>query len=113
MARVILLEPCKLNVTQASKWGVLEHIFKQGERRSSIWSESFKNEVIERLQCINFDPEEDSLIIAGHMVPLIIAVALLVTTYGGVRVLFYSAVDRDYVPRTLGENHEAGSSIAV
>ena len=103
MPRVILLEPCKLDVTQAAKWGKLKYIFGQGERRSSIWSEDFKHELVSALKQMDYKPLEDSLIIAGHMVPIAMLVGHLCATYGEIRTLLFNTVDRDYVLRILGE----------
>jgi len=107
--RAFVLEPTRLDVSQAREFGELHYIFDAGERRASIWSEEFQAEVVENLKRANFDPEKDLLVIAGHLVPIVLSLTTLLRVHRAVSVLFYSAVDRCYIERKLDVNSSSAS----
>lgn len=108
--RTFLLEKCKLNVSQAKEFGPTEILFGPEHSRNSIWDSKFKCQILEAMVRLEYNPKRDHFIVAGHMVPLAITIATLVQHYGAIRVLFFSAVHREYVSRTIGDPIDATKS---
>jgi hypothetical protein len=110
MTKAFILEPCSLNVSTAATFGELVYVFDKGERRSSIWAPAFRQEIIEALERKDFDPDRDYFVVAGHMVPLVIAVSVLQEYYGYVKTLMFCSVSRGYTNYILGKPHETTGS---
>lgn len=101
-ARSFVIEKTTYDVTQASKFGEIVYVYSERERRSSIWSDDFVRDVLNRLSEADFDPSADYFVIAGSTVPVTKIVAALAATYGRFRALCFSATDHDYVFQEYG-----------
>jgi hypothetical protein len=113
MPRSFVLEPCKPDVSAAEKYGKVTYVFGPEYRRCSIWDDAFPATVMLRLRELGYNPEEDYLVIAGHVVPLVQAVVTCIVEWGHINVLFFSATDRDYIARRLGGSHVNGFPAAL
>ena len=102
MARVFALEPCRQDISSARKFGRITYLFERDGDRSSIWAPEFPREIVQKLDALGFEPDVDFFVVAGQMVPLVIAISSIVATYGATNVLFYSSTERHYVTRTIG-----------
>ena len=105
MKRAFVIEACKVPVERAAVHGVLTYLWSGSDRRSSIWSPAFGEELTARLADVEFNHDEDMLVVAGDTVPIVIAVAKIVAMYGHVKVLFWDASSREYRPRVVGDEY--------
>lgn len=114
MPRVFVLEPPRSTVDLSSteKFGEVTFIFQPGDRRCSVFlGNEYGEIVLEKLREMNFDPiKGDSFCITGGMIPVSIAVAAIIVTYGGIRVLFWSAAECRYVERWVGSWKRKGDA---
>lgn len=99
--RAFVIEPCKLDLSSAETFGEIVYIFRPNERRPSIWDEAFRQEIVDRLTALRFNPTKDFFVVAGHMVPIVIATGIIVRLYDTARALFYSAPDCCYTIKDL------------
>jgi hypothetical protein len=117
--RCFLIEPCtNVNTAPASKHGPVLVLFPRGSRRASIWSDEFRQEILAALDAHAYDPANDHIVIAGHMIPVTIMIGTLVQRFGEISVLFYDAPSRDYVAYSMkdiayGQEHASGNRKAV
>ena len=102
MSRVFVLEPTKLDVEKAKTYGTLVYVFNNGDRRASIWTEEFIEQVMTRLQSLCYDPDGDYVAIVGHLVPMAVVIARLTYDYDHFQALCFSSTEREYVVRVLG-----------
>lgn len=105
--KVILIEECKVDVSEAAQYGSIVYMFSRDHPRSSIWDETFKQHILKAMDRLEYDPKRDYFVVAGYMVPLAIAIATLVRRYNEIRVLLFSAINRKYVPQTIGDRVDA------
>ena len=110
MPRVCILEPTKVDVSCASEWGELVVLFPHGVQRSSIWDSRYSGEVLAALAAHDYCPIEDYFVIAGSQVPLVTAAVAMSQKYGAIQYLFFSAPDRAYKARTLGETKNGATA---
>lgn len=110
MARAFLLEEHRLDVSQAAQFGSITCLFGSKRSRNSIWDSEFKCQILEAMNSENYDPKIDYFIVVGSMVPIAIAIATLVAFYGPIQVLLFSAVERQYISRTIGDSTDATHS---
>lgn len=108
-AKVLVFEPCRHDCAGLEAYGTIEYMFDKGIRRSSIWSASLADDITERIAEMGYDPKYDWLAIVGATVPVTLVLVQLLSLYGQVRVLFYSASERIYVPRTLSTGEPYGT----
>jgi len=100
--RVFMLQPHKVDISPAFEYGQVRFIFKKGENRPSIWSDDFVEEVLNRLEDEEFNPQVDFLLAAGNFVPVVRAFAAIAKRYTPTpKVLFYDAVQARYLPLRL------------
>lgn len=112
--RVFAVEPLRLDISQATKYGELVYMWGQHERRPSIWSDEFIMCADGKLQEMNFDAECDMLLIAGDIIPLVRIVAHMSSLYGRkFKALCWNSHARDYVVSLLGHNHAATTTATV
>jgi hypothetical protein len=105
--RAFVFEPGNLDVSGASVYGKIVHIFKRNDRRSSIWAPEFPGEIIERLKEFDFRPDKDFIVVVGHMVTVVMLVTTALEHWKGVNLLLFSATERSYIPRIIGELNES------
>lgn len=101
MARVFSLEPCKFNISDATRFGEVTYLFLHNESRPSIWSEDFEKLLGDRFNNLGFDAENDFFVVAGSIVAIVQAVAVLIKRHGPIKTLMFSATERCYVEREL------------
>jgi len=102
-AKAWVIEPTKVDVRQAEAYGSITYVFDKGETRVSIWDVMFTDSVLDALDAKGFNPVRDYIVVTGNMVTLTLAITAMVSTYGSIRALLYSATERAYVLRLLGE----------
>lgn len=105
-SRAILIEKTKVDTSQAQLFGDVVHVFPPGKERSSIWSDEFLDEALNSLADMEYDPVSDYIILVGQLVPLTKVIARLVSIYNNIRVLCWSATERDYVLQEFGYGRE-------
>jgi len=110
--RAFVLEPASQSVHTAREYGEITYIFQKGEKRSSIWSEEFKQELLDCLEAQQFNPKVDCFVVTGHLVPLTIAVTTILIKYGCLQVLFYSATERQYVLRKIENEKDISCNVS-
>jgi len=106
MGKVILLEEPRrsIDVSAAIEFGRIEYAYgsSASARRCSVFrSTDFGEEVLKRLGEMGFDPGQDSLCVAGSMVPVVLLIAAAACRYEQIRVLFYNASEGRYVQRVI------------
>lgn len=104
--KAILIEKTKMDVSSAAVFGEIVHVFPKGRPRSSIWSDDFLEEAIESLADLEYDPAIDYIILVGQLVPLTKVIARLVSIYNRIRILCWSATERDYLLQEVGYERE-------
>lgn len=103
--RVFLLEEPKadIDVSLAKEYGELRILFDRERRRSSVFrTTAFGWEILNRLKENEFDAVNDSICIAGSLIGITALIASLISIYGTISVLFYSASEARYVERRIG-----------
>ena len=101
--RVFVVEPTKHDVSRAAEHGVLTYVFPRGTRRSSVWSDDFREEVLEGMARLDFDPRSDRVLMAGHTVVMMIVASLLAALHGAFTGLCYDAATGAYVETRMGQ----------
>ncbi len=110
---VYLVETPKPNidVSRAEEFGEVTFVFKPNDRRCSVFhTPEFGNAVVQRLEAAGYDPARDYFCVAGSMVSVITALVAIVSHWGAVRVLVYSAPNSKYVERTFDSSMWRGSN---
>lgn len=105
MSRVFILEPPKNNIdiSRASEFGEIEFIFATGERRPSVFdTDVYSKQVLKILDEKNFEPGCDCFCVVGSFIKLITAVAAMIHKFKSINVLFYNALENEYVLRPIG-----------
>lgn len=88
----------KHDVSDAERYGRVTAVYRDGEPRPPLWSNSFVREFMERTK---FDPFLDFLIITGNMNANVLVVAHLVANYDNVNLLLFDSAQCEYVLRTI------------
>lgn len=102
MSKVFVLERTKVDISDAKRYGTVEYVYEDNDRRLSIWDENYKWDTLDVLEHLGFNAERDYLLIAGNVVPMIIVATAMVSKYGRIQALLYSATERAYILRWLG-----------
>ncbi len=117
-SRVFIVEEVRnVPIESAEEFGTIVPLFESAviydkklySTRPSIWEEdedgkpTLIDEILDKLEKYNYDPEKDYILIAGHMIPVVILVAAVVGfgEYEQVKVLFWSPDWKQYVVRTI------------
>lgn len=108
-SRVFMLEETQnVDVTSAYEYGPIIPLFKYTNAdcvdnksdRPSIWKTGeFTREIIKRLEENDFDPENDYLLIAGHVVPTQMMSIAATIHWETIQFLFWSSYLGKYVAR--------------
>lgn len=103
MSRVILFQGMEdLNISKAHDFGEVTALFELGERRASVYDENLGQEVLERLQALEFDPKLDLVLLSGQQTALIRLTTTIVSKYGAFRGLTWVNKHRKYIIRGYG-----------
>ncbi len=105
MSRVFILEPPKNNIdiSNASEFGTVEFIFASGDRRPSVFDTcDYSKQVMKILKEKNFEPDCDCFCVVGSFIKLITAVSAMILEFKSINVLFYNALENEYVLRPIG-----------
>ena len=100
MCKVFAIESTNLDLGPTREYGDLVYIFENS--RVSIWDREFSQSIVDELFVLGFDPTRDYLVMTGHIVPLVLAVAAAVTAWGTIKLLLWSASERHYTEREVG-----------
>lgn len=103
MARVFIIEPPSVNVSQAEKFGDIIILIKDQPRVSALDSDYYAGLVIEALEQHDYKPKEDYFCLVGAMSSIAVSVAAMVTRWKHIRCLVFNGSRNDYVLRTLGK----------
>ena len=104
MSRVIILEPCHVDVSSADRYGELVTLFP-GRRSSPFDTDEYEAEILSGLKSISYDPDEDVICLAGKIVCVSVLCALLAREYGAFGALLFDASGCRYVRRVIGSNN--------
>jgi hypothetical protein len=110
MPKVFIVEPTRVGAkVPAAGHGEVVTLWPKNAKRSSIWSEQFRPELLAALKREDYNPHEDYLVVAGNMVTLALTIAAITLEYDEINLLLYSAPAQDYVPRTIRKDitHES------
>lgn len=100
--RVFILERDeRFDVTDAERYGRPVEIFLNGERKPPIWSNSFLDEISDRMEIHDFKPERDYVVVVGQMVPVVLWLTHLVSMYDTVNLLLFDASQSEYVHKAV------------
>ena len=102
--RVFLIEIPRrpLDTSGAAEFGDIVLIFGPEDRRCSIFDAAeFGNQVLVRLDEMQFNPEHDWLCVAGSMVTTVLVTAAALARYRRLRLLLYNATLGHYVERPI------------
>lgn len=100
--RVFALEPCRhLQAETLSKYGELVYLFAADGERSSIWSDDFAKQVVEKLSLLRFDTVRDYYVVAGGNVANYVAGTAIISAFGEFRSLCFNPSTQLYQPVTL------------
>lgn len=103
-AKVFLTERLSrdLDLSTALVHGDLAFFFDRDDRRSSIFrTKEFCADLLKSFARKGFRPDLDYFCVAGKLIPVSMALAMLTGRYGEVRILLYNAESEGYVPRAL------------
>jgi hypothetical protein len=121
-SRCFILDQCTKDVQVAGAYGQIVYLFNHHKGRASVWSPEYSREVIKQLDKVKFDPKNDYLVVVGHQLNLILAIAAMITKYGTINLLFFYPPEQRYRPVSvgtsnshisLGDMYAPGSSDAV
>lgn len=104
--RVFILEPTKVDVSKARRFGDVKYIFGRGDTRPSIWSEEFAQTCLDILKENDYSPDDDALLMVGQIIPLTKLVAAVAEEYRYFRCLCWVATDHDYTIQDYGYDRE-------
>lgn len=100
--RAFVVEPTDLDLTTASEHGKVHWLYAQGERRPSMTSSRFGEDLLRRLASAEFDSQRDAIVVAGSVAVLAIAIAEIAKEYGRLNLLVFHSGKRRYVRVTTG-----------
>jgi len=106
MTKVFFVEPVRngLDISTAERFGQVKYLFKQNDRRASVFrTAEFMEDVSKSLRKNDFDPKVDIFAIAGSMVPVALAAIVLARKYGSIDVLCFNSVTSAYELRSTKE----------
>lgn len=104
MSRVIVIERCKQDISNAEQFGPLVYLFGPRSSRPGIWSPGFIPACKRELDYIEFNADTDRLLIAGAVVPLVSVVAYLVNKHGAIWTLGHHYLTNEYTLQKVGED---------
>ncbi len=102
--KIFVIEPTRHDISPAAIYGTLVYLFAPDMHRSSIWSNAFRDEIFERLDALEFNPDVDYILAAGNQIPLLVLVGGIVARYNHCNILAFNASARQYIPLTVGKN---------
>jgi hypothetical protein len=106
--RVFIVEKPKrpLDISSATKFGPIEFIFGENDRRCSVFdTDNYSVEALRILEARNFDASKDILCIVGSMVTVVITLAAILSKYSEIQILIFSASEQQYILRKVGEKN--------
>lgn len=108
MSRVFIVEQPRraFDLDPLNEFGVLVRLFERDESRSSIFHvDDYIRDVQMKAEEKGFDPDEDYFAFVGQTINVTNALLALLTKYGQMNALLFTAIERRYVPchYTLGE----------
>lgn len=111
MSKVFLIEEPRtgIDVSMANAYGELSYLFDSTDRRGSAFkTEAFGREILDRLRQLEFNYENDFVVMTGSLIPVIIMSIAIVCTYPYVRLLFYNAAQDEYVSKKVSQTDWKG-----
>jgi len=111
MCRVFVVEHPKpnLDINSAEEFGELTFIFEPNDRRCSAFHHvSFGRAILDKLESLNYNPNEDYICIVGSILVVSIAMITIAQAYPSFKALLFNSIDSCYVEKqfTKGERHE-------
>ena len=99
MSQVFVFTPKdgRFNCDSAGEYGDLVHAYPEGV--SPFNTDFLTDRLFESVE--DFDPDTDFIAMTGNNVVLALAVALMLSSYGRVRLLIFDARTSKYVERTI------------
>lgn len=105
--KVFVLQNTDHDISDAKRYGQIIAVFN--DRRPSVFDhERFRNQYLDRLIELEFNPNEDYVLFAGTAIPSILCTGFLMEEYGGFTALLFNAATQRYLPRRFGDE-PAGS----
>lgn len=95
--RVFVIEPCRHDLSPASKYGEIIYLLKGPEPRPAPWTIEHFDLLMQRLDSHKFDSTQDYILSAGALVPTVLFVASLVATLDEVHLLVFDAGSNQYI----------------
>lgn len=112
MSKVFLIEEPKMgiDVSMATAYGELFYLFDSDIRRGSAFkTETFGQQILDRLRQLEFNYENDFVVMTGSLVPVVVMSIAIVSTHPYVRLLFYNAAQAEYVSKKVSQTDWKGT----
>jgi hypothetical protein len=95
-----------MDLSTAQRFGDVEVIFPEGQRRASIFAtEDFLSQLVTELRRRDYDPNLDYIVAAGSVAAVTLAIGEIASLYGSIQVLIFNSArgeDGQYISRTIG-----------
>lgn len=99
--RVFALEPTTHNVSDALRFGEIVYLYDLEERRPSMWTNSFLEDCMQRMEANGFSQDHDFILASGSHTLVLIWVTHLVSTLDTVHLLLFDSKQEEYVHRMV------------
>jgi hypothetical protein len=109
-SKVFCVEEVKHDIRGAQEFGDIIYLFDAAERRPSIFTPEYGEEVLRRLVENGFDKHQDLILLAGNVIVLVTTVAKLAGQFGYCNVLAFDSQIRSYVKLHTGRIFEYGNA---
>ena len=100
--RVFVIEPPRneLDINKASTFGNIAYLFDRDIRRHSVFkSKAFGADLLQRLEAVQYNPDQDYICIAGSMVTVCVSVIVIAQRYDAFTVLLFNSINDAYEAR--------------
>lgn len=111
--RVFIIEHVRnyIDVSKARRYGEIVYLFDRNDRRCSVWEHPrFGQKILQLLETYEFDPEIDSICVAGAMLTVSIAIIVVSQNYDFYNVLLFNSVESTYTQRRINKEDWKGNS---
>lgn len=96
-ARVFSYEPQdKFDLGNAEGFGQIVYLYKNKEARPNLFSKAFVDDVLDRLEISEFNPDKDYFLIVGGLTPLVLIASIMAKEYRDIKLLVFNMVARLY-----------------
>lgn len=102
MSRVFVIEPPRngVDVSKAACFGEIQYVFDHTLRRHSVFNvEAYKQDVLHRLEELQYKPDDDYICITGALVVITMTLVALHQRHDSINVLLFSSNNDSYIAK--------------